>query len=254
MFNRFSSISVAIAAFAVLSFASLTWAVDIECPIIADTLLAGHSSENDTNSGARESLRVKGYQGIVVFRFDMSPAQGFTIEGGTFSVYCRGVGGGGAVGTTNSDGISTIAHDWIEGTGDYTVDADSATFLWPGAALGDTWGDQNNDGLARYGEIDVLDVINGFGGSVANSQGAWDFTVDQRTDVELDAAVVQALVDGQYGIAVLRDNTSVNLDLASREWQDGANAATLIVHAADASAVDPGGKLASTWGILKSVR
>ncbi len=254
MFSRFSSILVAVVAFAVLCFASLTWAVDIECPIVADTLLAGHSAENNLNTGGRSNLRVKGYQGIVVFRFDMSPAQGFTVEGGTFSVYCSGVGGGGAVDTTNSDGISTIAHDWIEGTGDYTVDADSATFLWPGASLGDSWADQDNDGLTRYGPADILDVVGGFGGSVANSQGVWDFTVDQRTDIELDAAVVQALIDGQYGIAVMRDNISVNLDLASRESEGGANAATLTVHAADASAVDPGSKLASTWGTLKSVR
>ncbi len=251
MFSRFSSILVVVVTFAILSFASLTWAVDIECPIIADTLLAGHSAENDTNSGARERLRVKGYQGIVVFRFDMSPAQGFTVEGGTFSVYCAGISGGGTAGTTNSDGISTIAHDWIEGTGDYTVSADSATFLWPGAGVGDSWADQDNDGLTRYGPADALDVVGGFGGSVVNSQEAWDFAVDQRTDIELDAAVVQALVDGQYGIAVLRNDTSVNLDLASRET---ANAATLVVHAADASAVNPGGKLASTWGILKSTR
>ena len=29
-------------------------AVDVECLVIADTLLAGHSSEKDTNSGARK--------------------------------------------------------------------------------------------------------------------------------------------------------------------------------------------------------
>jgi hypothetical protein len=254
MFSRFSSILLAIVASVVFFSALPTWAVDIECPIIADTLLAGHSAENNMNCGARESLRVKGYQGIVIFRFDMSPAQGSTVEGGTLSVYCRGVSGGGAVDTINSDNISTIAHDWIEGTGDYDVSDDSATFLWPGAALGDSWGDQDNDGLTRYGPVDALDVINGFGGSVVNSQGVWDFVVDQWTDIELDAAVVQALVDGQYGIAVWRDTTSVNLDLASREWQGGANAAKLTVHAVNASAVNSRDKLASKWGTIKSIQ
>ncbi len=240
-----------IVAFAVLSLTSLAWAVDIECPIIADTLLAGHSSENNLNCGGRESLRVKGYQGIVVFRFDMSAAQGLDIEGGTFSVFCRTLNG---LAQTTSQGISTIAHDWVEGTGNYDQSDDSATFLWHGASLGDSWGDQNNDGLSRYGEVDVLDVISGFGGSIANSQGVWDFWDNEWTDIELDAELVQGLVDGQYGIAVWRDTTDVNMDLASQEWQDGANAAKLVVHAAGASAVSPGGKTTATWGSLKSMR
>lgn len=252
MFSRSNSILVMIVAFAVLSFTSLAWAIDIECPIIADTLLAGHSSENNLNCGGRESLRVKGYQGIVVFRFDMSAAQGFDIEGGIFSVFCRTLNG---LAQTTSQGISTIAHDWIEGTGDYEQSDDSATFLWPGAPLGDSWGDQNNDGLSRYGEVDVLDVINGFGGSIANSQGVWDFVDNEWTDIELDAELVQGLVDGtQYGIAVWRDTTDVNMDLASREWQGGANAARLIVHAAGPSAVNPDSKTTTTWGTLKSMR
>ncbi len=252
MFNRFASISVMIVAFAVLSVTSLVWAIDIECPIIADTLLAGHSSENNLNCGGRESLRVKGYQGIVVFRFDMSAAQGSGIEGGTFSVFCRTLNG---LAQTTSQGISTIAHDWIEGTGDYEQSDDSATFLWPGAGLGDSWGDQNADGLSRYGEVDALDVINGFGGSIANSQGVWDFVDNDWVDIELDAELVQGLVDGtQYGIVVWRDTTDVNMDLASREWQDGANAARLIVHTTGPSAVSPGGKTTTTWSTLKSMR
>jgi len=75
------------------------------------------------------------------------------------------------------------------------------------------------------------------------------------TDIELDAELAQGLVDGtQYGIAVWRDTTDVNMDLASREWQGGANAARLIVHAAGPSAVNPDSKTTTTWGTLKSMR
>ena len=130
---------------------------------------------------------------------------------------------------------------------------DSATFAWPGAALGDTWGSDDNETSNRYGPVDVLDVINGYGGSIANSQGAWEFQVEQWTDIELDAAVVQALVDGQYGIAVWRDTTGVNLDLAAKEHQGGEFAAKLVVHGA-AAAVNSSNKMASTWGALKSIR
>lgn len=253
MYSRFNLTLMMVVVFMVMFLALTARAIDIECPITADTLLAGHSSENNTNCGARESLRVKGYQGIVVFRFDMSPVQGLVIEGATFSAFCRGISGQ-ATESADTDKISTIAHDWIEGTGNYTVSDDSSTFLWPGGHLGDSWGDQNNDGLSRYGEVDALDVINGFGGSILNSNGVMTFKPDERSEIELDAELVQGLVDGsQYGVVVWRDTTGINLDLASREWQGGANAATLIVHAT-AAAVSPGGKMALTWGALKSTQ
>ncbi|MFC1714322.1 hypothetical protein ACFL6S_11700 [Candidatus Poribacteria bacterium] len=232
---------------------SITQAAEVEVPLIADTLLAGHSAENNTNCGARDRLRVKGYQGIVVYRFDMSELEGQKVEGGILTVYCAGISGD-AQGKTFSEKISTIAHDWVEGLGDYTVSEDSATFLWPGKEIADSWGDDNNDGQARYGPVDALDVINGNGGSIVNSQGLWDFVVTEWTEIELDAELVQGLVDGeQYGIAIWRDTVGVNLDLASRENADGAFAATLVVTTSGV-AVDVHGKLASTWGTLKSIR
>ncbi len=231
---------------------SVTQALEIEVPIIADTLLGGHSAENNTNCGARDRLRVKGYQGAVVFRFDMSELKDHRAESAIFSVYCAGISGD-AQGKTSSEKISTIAHDWIEGIGDYTVSEDSATFLWPGKELGDTWGDDNNDGQSRYGPIDALDVINGNGDSILNSLGIWEFVVTEWTEIELDAELVQGLIDGdQYGIIVWRNSTGVNLDLASRENADGKFAARLVVTTSGV-AVDVRGKLASTWGTLKSI-
>lgn len=253
MFSRSSITSIAIVTFMIMAFAFTAAAIDIECPIIADTLLAGHSSENNQNCGARESLRVKGYQGIVVFRFDMSPVQGLAVEGATFGAFCRSISGE-ATDMASTDAISTIAHDWIEGTGNYTVSEDSATYLWPGSGIAATWGEDDNEGSNRYGPIDVQDVINGAGGSIVNSNGVMTFRPGERTEIELDRELVQGLVDGsQYGIVLWRDTVGVNLDLASREWQGGANAATLVVHA-EASAVDPGGKLAQRWGALKAMR
>lgn len=85
-------------------------AVKVDLPLIADTLLAGHSAEKDLNCGARERLRVKGWQGVVVFRFDMSLVEGHRGLGGTLSVYTVGINGD-EVGKTISEGISTISHD-----------------------------------------------------------------------------------------------------------------------------------------------
>jgi hypothetical protein len=181
----------------------------------------------------------------------MSLAAGLEADGGIFSVYCVGIGGD-AQDLTTSEQISTISHDWIEGTGDYDPAGDSACYVWP--ADQETWGDDNNENSDRYGPIDALDVVNGNGSSILNSQPVWEFRTDQWTDIELDAELVQGLIDGsQYGIAVWRDTTGVNLDLASRERDGGAFAAKLTVQATP-SAVSPGGKAASTWGILKSMR
>ena len=225
-------------------------AVMVECPILADTLLAGHSAENNTNCGARAFLRVKGYQGIVVFRFDMSKLEGNKVDGGILSVYCTGITGD-AAGKTISEGISTISHDWVEGVGDYTFDEESATFLWPGEAVGETWGEDNEEKSDRYGPIDALDVTGGFGGSLVNEEGVWEFQVGEWTDIELDAELVQGLVDGtQYGIAVMRNSVGVNLDLASKEHAGGDFTAQLVVDSRG-FAVDANGKLTTTWGAMK---
>lgn len=241
-----------ILTFALLvTLGNLAESADIECPIIADTLLAGHSSENNMNCGARAHLRVKGYQGIVLFRFDMSEVGDARIEGATLSAYCVQIGGD-AAGKTMSEAISTIAHDWIEGVGDYTPDEDSATFLWPGEAIAETWGEEDNENSNRFGEIDVLDVVGGFGGSIANEEGLWEFRDTEWTDIELDAELAQGLVDGtQYGIAVMRNTVGVNLDLASREHAGGAFAAELVVHASG-YAVKPEGKLVGCWAATKA--
>ena len=51
--------------------------------------------------------------------------------------------------------------------------------------------------------INVLDVINGQGGSIENDDGRWKFAPKTWTDIELDAEFVQGLVDGtHYGIAI----------------------------------------------------
>ena len=227
-------------------------AVDVECLVIADTLLAGHSSEKDTNSGARDHLRVKGYQGVVVFRFDMSKLAGQKVDGAILSLHCASISGN-AVGKTISEKISTIAHDWIEGKGDYTVDKESATFLWPGKAIAKTWGKDNGEKTDRYGPIDVLDVVGGFGGSILNKEGIWEFQVGEWTDIELDAELVQGLVDGtQYGVAVMRNSVGVNLDLSSREKALGKFSPKLVVQAR-AFPVQSRGKLASRWGEFKLI-
>jgi hypothetical protein len=181
----------------------------------------------------------------------MTPVEGHRVEGGIMSVYCNSIGGD-AQGESFSENISTIAHDWIEGTGDYTEDKNSATYDWPGKDIADEWGDDDNDGLGRNGvQITVEDVINGQGGSIVNSEPIWDFTVGEWTEITLDRELVQGLADGtQYGIVVWRNTVGVNLDLASKESAGGANAAKLVVQSGG-GAVDARDKLATTWAELK---
>ena len=91
MFTRFSScllISVLL-----LVTVTIARAEEVECPLIADTMMSGHSTEYETNCGGRTSLRVKGFQGVVVFRFDMSSLEGQRAEGGTFTAYCKAISG-----------------------------------------------------------------------------------------------------------------------------------------------------------------
>jgi hypothetical protein len=248
MFARFFSCLLISILFLVAG--TITRAQEVECPLIADTMMSGHSTEYETNCGGRASLRVKGYQGIVVFRFDMSSLEGQRAEGGTFTAYCKAISGE-AQQKSYSEKISTIAYDWIEGIGDYTQSEDSATYSWPGKDIAKTWGKDDNEPSDRYGPVDILDVINGYGDSILNSEGIWDFNVGEWTDIELDAELVQGLVDGdQYGIVVWRDTVGVNLDLSSREDAGGQFAAKLVVRGGG-KAVNASGKLASTWGALK---
>jgi hypothetical protein len=251
MFARFSSCLL----ISVLFLAAVTTAraEEVECPLIADTMMSGHSTEYETNCGGRTSLRVKGYQGIVVFRFDMSSLEGQRVEGGTFTAYCKSISGQ-AQDKSFSEKISTIAHDWVEGTGNYTPSEESATYSWPGKDIAKTWGKDNEEPSDRYGPVDVMDVINGYGESILNSEGLWDFVVGEWTDIELDAELVQGLVDGeQYGIVVWRETVGVNLDLASREDAGGQFAAKLVVRGGG-RAVNASGKLTSTWASVKAQR
>ncbi len=247
----FALVVGAVSALALTALPVPAAAVQVDLPIVADTLLAGHSSEKDLNCGGRERLRVKGWQGVVVFRFDMSLVEGHKGLGGVLSVYTVGINGD-EVGKTHSHGISTISHDWIEGVGDYEFDEASATFVWPGEEIAETWGDDNEELSDRYGETDALDVTGGFGGSIANDEGMWEFVEGEWTDIELDADLVDALMNGgHYGIAVMRDSVGVNLDLASREFAAGENEARLVVDSSGL-AVDASDRAASLWGAIKA--
>ena len=242
----------------------------IECPIIADTLFSGHFNEHDMNNGRQQLLIGKAVLGIPVFRFDMSELKHHRIEGGIFSVYAIRINSKHVEqqDLATSRKISTIAHDWIEGEGILAFPPKSlewATFDWPGRAIAKTWGKTDNDGKERNGfPINVLDVINGNGGSIENDDGRWKFGPKTRTDIELDAALVQGLVDGtQYGIAIWTTHDDIGIEFAAREParhnepkednpKEGKHVATLVVESSGFLAADPRGKLASTWGTIKA--
>ena len=244
----------------------------IECPIVADTLFSGHFNEHDMNNGAQQALVGKAILGIPVFRFDMSKLKHHKIEGGIFSVYPIRISAKHVEqqDLATSRKISTIAHDWIEGKGINAFPPESrewATFDWPGRAIAPTWGKMDHDGKERNGvSINVLDVINGHGGSIENEDGRWKFAPKTRTDIELDAEFVQGLVDGtQYGIAIWTTHDDIGIEFAAKEParhnapkednpNEGKHVATLVVESGGFLGVDAQGKLASTWGDIKSMR
>jgi hypothetical protein len=254
MFNRSTLALLVVLSFALLDIPG-AFAQETELECIADTMFSGHSSEHNTNCGKQTWLRVKGWQGIVVFRFDMSELEGSLVEDATLKVFCSGITGNAASPLALTDlQISTIASDWIEGDGNlYTPTEDASTYDYPGGDLGDEWAEEDFDGLGRNGVlITVEDVINGTGDSILNSLiDKTIFEVGKWTEIKLDPELVQSLVDGeQYGIVVWQPDVGKNLDLASREEAGGQNTAVLIVRARR-MAVEPSGKLASTWGDLK---
>jgi hypothetical protein len=255
MYNRlsFSILVIFISAFLVFLSGNLI-AQNISCPCIADTMFSGHSTEHTSNCGFRTNLRMKGWQGILVFKFDVSKLQGSKVESATLKVYCTGITGDGKSPLTLVDlKISTIAHDWIEGDGDYTPTDKASTYDYPGGNLGMKWAEKDFDGKGQNGvQINVEDVINGIGGSILNPEiPEVTFEVNKWTEIPLAPEPVQALVDGkQYGIVLWQPTIAINLDLASREAGGGQNAAVLFVRAKGA-AVYSNGKLAAKWGELK---
>ncbi len=124
--------------------------------------------------------------------------------------------------------------------------------MWPGEEIAETWGDDNEELSDRYGDTDVLDVTGGFGDSLANDEGIWDFADGEWTDIELDTDLVDGLMNGgHYGIAVMRNSIGVNLDLASREFAGGDNQARLVVDSSGL-AVDARDRATSLWGSIKA--
>lgn len=261
MLDRLKHMSLAMAAFVILSLILMNVtaaieAIEVELQCIADTMFSGEQTEHNTNCGMQTWLRLKGFQGIVVFNFDMSELEGRTVETATLKVFCSGITGNASSPLTLTDlQVSTIAHDWIEGEGNaYTPTEDASTYDYPGGDLGMEWADDDQDGLGRNGVlINVEDVINGTGDSILNSQiGKTVFEINEWTEIKLDPELVQSLVDGeQYGIVLWQPDWAKNLDIASREVGDGDNAATLLV-SATGSAVHSRGKLATTWADLKT--
>ena len=261
MLDRFANISLAMAAFMILSLilinaAGVVEAIEVELHCIADTMFSGHSAEHNTNCGMQTWLRLKGFQGIVVFKFDMLELEGSFVETAALKVFCSAISGSVTSPFPLTDlQISTIAHDWIEGDGNaYTPTEDASTYDYPGGDLGMEWADDDQDGLGRNGVlINVEDVINGTGDSILNSQiGKTIFEVNEWTETILDAELVQSLVDGeQYGIVLWQPDWAKNLDIASRELNDGENAAILAV-TATGLVVHTHDKIATTWAELKT--
>jgi len=262
MYSRVALILVTVVAsmFLFFTFGDRSNAIagqEIVCSCIADTMFSGHSSEHNTNCGSRANLRVKGWQGIVVFKFDMSQLKGSKVEDSSLKVYCAGITGTAKSPLSLIDlKTSTIAHDWIEGDGDYTPTDKASTYDYPGGDLGMKWAEKDFDGNSRNGiQITVEDVINGVGTSILSPQiDEAIFKIGEWTEIPLGTEPVQALIDGkQYGIVVWQPDIGINLDLASKEEGAGNHAATLIVRAKGA-AVDHNAKLTSTWGQIKKMQ
>ncbi|MEN6346157.1 MAG: hypothetical protein ABFE16_12735 [Armatimonadia bacterium] len=207
-------------AFLVLSGCA---AEQVRVPVVADTSLQLHPSEQTLNSGASSAIRVKGNEHYLLMKFDLARVSTWRVTRATLHLhYAR-------PGKLRTLGLSTIAADWQEGTGTSSQVAGGCTFLrsvWPE----DYWAGPGSD---------FLDVALTNGNTLVRytdlrpEPGDW-FAVD------VDPVLVQAMIcGGSFGLCLTdeKGQTMANNDLHSRE--QNAFAPYLVVEGAQVADGSP---------------
>jgi hypothetical protein len=184
----------------------VTRAEEVRLVATADVWVSSFPRERLYNVGAGRQLKLKSYQEMSIVRFDVSGLRGRRIVGGR--LYLKEASEKNAL---RKIGLSTVAADWVEGSGkSYTVDKaghgasflwashDRARWAWPGSDLSDvTMG--NGHTLQHHTER-------------VRTQDGWFY-------VEVPGYLIQALVAGASdGLLVMDDSgqTAANNYVFSR--------------------------------------
>ncbi|MCX7825461.1 MAG: DUF4091 domain-containing protein [Verrucomicrobiae bacterium] len=172
-------------------------------PAVADTNISSHPAEADRNYGQSSHIRLKGYEMLMLIKFDTTPVRGWTVEKARLFLHAAGPH------RLKTIGVSTVATDWVEGTDRGRKAADGATFTW--ADFGRRrWAGPQSDftdaALTEQGtEVHYADL----------QQHA-----DNWLEIEVPPRFVHALINGDsFGLAITdeKGQTRANNDVHSRE-------------------------------------
>lgn len=91
---------------------------------VADTNMSSHVSEVDLNFGASPRIRLKGIEMMMLAKFDASAIRGWRVQSAEIRLHAAGPH------RLRTMGVSTVAVDWVEGTGTGTRVPGGSTFTW----------------------------------------------------------------------------------------------------------------------------
>ena len=175
----------------------------VRLPVIADTSLQAYVGEINCNSGAVANLRIKGNEHYLLLKFELAPIAGWQVRRAKLYLHDSHPN------MLRTLGLSTVAADWEEGTGDGGPARDGCTFTraaWP-------------DGLWAGPGSDFLDVAL-TGGHTITRYADIQPGADGWFSVDLDPMLVHAMMSGaSYGLCVSdeKGQTRHNNDVHSRE-------------------------------------
>ncbi|HEY3284403.1 MAG TPA: hypothetical protein VGN26_19205 [Armatimonadota bacterium] len=204
---------------------------EVRLPCTADTNLSSYPAEAALNYGGSSRLRLKGREMWALLKFDTKAIQGWTVTSARLRLHAAGPH------KLKTLGLSTIAVDWVEGTGTGTAVPGGATFLE--AMAGRTkWGGPQSD----------------FTDAAWTAFGTRVYYADLREvgdgwfEVGVPPKLVYALTDGRsHGLAVTdeKGQTRANNDVYSRE-QAGSQPVLVVEGSATGRQAEPAGPPASS--------
>ncbi|MCK5528668.1 MAG: hypothetical protein KAI74_03210 [Kiritimatiellae bacterium] len=211
-----------------LSIMSLT-AQEIVCPVIADNSIASYPGERKENTGASNTVKIKGRENQIIMKFDLSKIpENSPIKKAVLSVKLSG-----PEYALRQVGYSTVPTDWVEGenAAPNAPNREYSCHSWPGGK-GNYWAEKG---------MSILNIIYGNGGNVSG----WTLAEQQgdRFNMIIPGRAIEAMLKDQKGGLLLTDETGwwhgkvSNIYVQSRESK---NPPVLTVTLGNKDSVAPG--------------
>jgi hypothetical protein len=154
-----------------------------------DLWISSYEKEREGNNGGSPKLKLKGIQEFFLIDFDPVPLKGKRVVRAELHLHSEGAE------TLGRITVSSIAEEWIEGTGSsYARVPGASSFAWA------------RTDEQRWRDVDVTGSINGAGGSVWGFGDATPRDADGWQVIPVAPEVVQARLDGHsHGFSVMDD-------------------------------------------------